>query len=182
MIRPGRRSSGPGDPDAPAVRGRLVACLEHAAATNTSALFGIYRWGWGFSTSQDFNGDIALSRASPPPGPGHDPPVDADPFGFLCPWNEVPRSWGLPHPPVLRDRHGRGHLPDGVACRNRPTSRDVHGRMVVGIEFPMSQAAVQRPPRGSMRAWCPAESRRRSRDLSSFCHPTLREQALPGVR
>ncbi|HET8789770.1 MAG TPA: hypothetical protein VFM75_01035, partial [Modicisalibacter sp.] len=31
-----------------------------AAATSTSALFGIYRWGWGFSTSQDFNGDIAL--------------------------------------------------------------------------------------------------------------------------
>jgi hypothetical protein len=30
-----------------------------AAATNTSALFGIYRFGWGFSTSQDFNGDIA---------------------------------------------------------------------------------------------------------------------------
>jgi hypothetical protein len=29
-----------------------------AAATNTSALFGIYRW--GFATSQDFNGDIAL--------------------------------------------------------------------------------------------------------------------------
>jgi hypothetical protein len=27
---------------------------------NTSALFGIYRWGWGFSTSQNFNGDIAL--------------------------------------------------------------------------------------------------------------------------
>jgi hypothetical protein len=23
-------------------------------------LFGIYRWGWGFSTSQNFNGDIAL--------------------------------------------------------------------------------------------------------------------------
>jgi hypothetical protein len=23
-------------------------------------LFGIYRWGWGFSTAQDFNGDIAL--------------------------------------------------------------------------------------------------------------------------
>jgi hypothetical protein len=29
------------------------------------------------------------------------------------------------------DRHRRGHLPHGVACRNRPTSRDVHGRMVV---------------------------------------------------
>jgi hypothetical protein len=25
-----------------------------ATATNTSALFGIYRWGWGFSTWQDF--------------------------------------------------------------------------------------------------------------------------------
>jgi hypothetical protein len=29
-------------------------------ATSTSALFGTYRWGWGFSTTQDFNGDIAL--------------------------------------------------------------------------------------------------------------------------
>jgi hypothetical protein len=29
------------------------------AATNTSALFGIYRWGWGFSTSQDL---MATSR------------------------------------------------------------------------------------------------------------------------
>jgi hypothetical protein len=34
--------------------------LASSTATNTSALFGIYRWGWGFSTSQDFNGDIAL--------------------------------------------------------------------------------------------------------------------------
>jgi hypothetical protein len=40
-----------------------------AAATSTSALFGIYRWDWGFSTSQDFDGDIALIAASPPPGP-----------------------------------------------------------------------------------------------------------------
>jgi hypothetical protein len=31
-----------------------------ATATITSALFGFYRWGWGFSTSQDFNGDVAL--------------------------------------------------------------------------------------------------------------------------
>jgi Concanavalin A-like lectin/glucanases superfamily len=31
-----------------------------AAATSSSALFGMYRWGSGFSTSQDFNGDIAL--------------------------------------------------------------------------------------------------------------------------
>jgi hypothetical protein len=31
-----------------------------AAAANSSASFGIHRWSWGFSTSQDFNGDIAL--------------------------------------------------------------------------------------------------------------------------
>jgi hypothetical protein len=31
-----------------------------AANTNTSDAFSIFRWGWGFSTSQDFNGDIAL--------------------------------------------------------------------------------------------------------------------------
>ena len=31
-----------------------------AANTNTSDAFGIYRWGWGFSSNQDFNGDIAL--------------------------------------------------------------------------------------------------------------------------
>ena len=30
-----------------------------AANTATSDAFGIYRWGWGFSTNQDFNGDIA---------------------------------------------------------------------------------------------------------------------------
>ena len=40
----------------------LSRASSTAAATNTSALFGIYRWGWGFSTSQDFNGDIALHR------------------------------------------------------------------------------------------------------------------------
>jgi hypothetical protein len=47
--------------------GRLELCVDGfsrasstATATNTSALFGICRWGWGFSTSQDFNGDIAL--------------------------------------------------------------------------------------------------------------------------
>ena len=67
-----------------------------AAAINTNALFGIYRWGWGFSTSQDFNGDIALDRVLRlMPGPAamvrrwH-----ADPFGFLRPWNEVPALFG----------------------------------------------------------------------------------------
>jgi hypothetical protein len=38
-----------------------------AAATNTSALFGIYSWGWGFSTSQDFNDAWELLRHSRTP-------------------------------------------------------------------------------------------------------------------
>jgi hypothetical protein len=70
-----------------------------AAATNTSALFGIYRWGWGFSTSQDFNGDIALiacfasSWTAAMVRRWH-----ADPFGFLRPWNEVPALMGSAPP------------------------------------------------------------------------------------
>jgi Concanavalin A-like lectin/glucanases superfamily len=52
-----------------------------AAATNTSASFGIYRWGWGFSTSQDFNGDIALiacfASSGPPPWCGGGTPISA---------------------------------------------------------------------------------------------------------
>ena len=60
-----------------------------AAATNTRATFGIYRWGWGFSPSQDFNGDIALvacfasSWTLAMVRRWH-----ADPFG-LRPWGEV---------------------------------------------------------------------------------------------
>ena len=71
-----------------------------AAATNTSALFGIYRWGWGFSTSQDFNGDIALiagfasSWTAAMVRRWH-----ADPFGFLRPWNELPPLMGSAPPP-----------------------------------------------------------------------------------
>jgi hypothetical protein len=59
------------------------------------ALFGIYRWGWGFSTSQDFNGDIALiacfasSWTAAMVWRWH-----ADPFGFLRPWNEAPALMG----------------------------------------------------------------------------------------
>jgi hypothetical protein len=62
-----------------------------AAATSTSALFGIYRWGWGFSTSQDFNGDIALiARFASSWTPAMVRRWHADPFGFLRPGNEVP--------------------------------------------------------------------------------------------
>jgi hypothetical protein len=72
---------------------------SRAAATNTSATFGIYRWGWGFSTSQDFNGDIAFiacfasSWTAAMVRRWH-----ADPFGFLRPWTRCLRSWGVRHP------------------------------------------------------------------------------------
>jgi Concanavalin A-like lectin/glucanases superfamily len=79
-----------------------------AAATNTSALFGIYRWGWGFSTSQDFNGDIALIACF---GSSWTPAMvrrwHADPFGFLRPWNEVPALTGSA-PPATPPSTGTG--------------------------------------------------------------------------
>jgi hypothetical protein len=63
-----------------------------AAATSSSTLFGIYRWGWGFSTSQDFNGDIALIACFAASWtPAMIRQWNADPFGFLRPWGgEVP--------------------------------------------------------------------------------------------
>ena len=71
-----------------------------AANTNTSDAFGIYRWGWGFSTNQDFNGDIALILCCGACWTGHMVRRwHADPFGFLRPWNEVPALMGVRHPP-----------------------------------------------------------------------------------
>jgi hypothetical protein len=68
-----------------------------AAGTNTSATFGIYRWGWGFSTSQDFNGDIALIACFASSWtPAMIRRWHADPFGFLRPWNELPALMGSP--------------------------------------------------------------------------------------
>jgi len=100
-------------------RGRGVTARRvptSAAATSTSALFGIYRWGWGFSTSQDFNGDIALIACFASSWtPAMVRRWHADPFGFL-PMERGPCAHGqratLDAP---LDRHGRGHLPDGVA-------------------------------------------------------------------
>ena len=64
-----------------------------------------------FSTSQDFNGDIALIACFASSWtPAMVPPWHADPFGFLRPWNECLRSWecATRHAPL--DRHRRGHL------------------------------------------------------------------------
>ena len=88
-----------------------------AAATSTSALFGIYRWGWGFSTSQDFNGDIAPDRVLRRVlDPGHDPPVERRSVRLPAPMGRGARAHGecaTRHAPL--DRHRRGHLPHGVA-------------------------------------------------------------------
>src|SRR5919106_5961143 len=79
-----------------------------AAATNTSALFGIYRCGWGFSTSQDFNGDIALIACFASSWtPAMVRRWHADPFGFLRPWNEVPALMGSA-PPATPPSTGTG--------------------------------------------------------------------------
>jgi hypothetical protein len=106
-----------------------------AAATNTSALFGIYRWGWGFSTSQDFNGDIALIACF---ASSWTPAIvrrwHADPFGFLRPWNEVPALMGSAPPTTPPfDRNGRGHLPEGVASNDRLSQQAVAG-ILVGVK------------------------------------------------
>jgi Concanavalin A-like lectin/glucanases superfamily len=67
-----------------------------AAATTTRALSGIYRWGWGFSTSQDFKGDIALIACFASSWtPAMVRRWHADPFGFL----RCRRSWGVRRPP-----------------------------------------------------------------------------------
>ena len=92
-----------------------------AATTNTSALFGIYRWGWGFSTSQDFNSDIALIACFASSWtPAMVRRWHADPFGFLRPWGEAPAliASAPPATPPF-DRHGRGDLPDGVRANVR---------------------------------------------------------------
>ena len=73
-----------------------------AAATNTSA------WGWGFSTSQDFNGDIALIACFASSWtPAMVRRWHADPFGFLRPWNELPALMGSA-PPATPPSTGTG--------------------------------------------------------------------------
>jgi Concanavalin A-like lectin/glucanases superfamily len=71
-----------------------------AAATNTSALFGIYRWGWGFSTSQDFNGDIALIACFASTWtPAMVRRWHADPFGSCAHGTKCLPSSAARHPP-----------------------------------------------------------------------------------
>ena len=63
--------------------GNLVASST-AANTVTSTAWSIFRFGWGFSTNQDFNGDIALiARFAASWTPAMICRWNADPFGFL---------------------------------------------------------------------------------------------------
>jgi hypothetical protein len=63
-------------------------------------LFGIYRWGWGFSTSQDFNGDIALVACFASSWtPAMVRRWHADPFGSCAHGARCLRSSGARHPP-----------------------------------------------------------------------------------
>ena len=97
--------------------GNLVASST-AANTATSTAWSIFRFGWGFSTNQDFNGDIALIACFAASWTAAMiRRWNADPFGFLRPWNEVPPHGqrATIHAPL--DRRGRGRLPDGVASK-----------------------------------------------------------------
>ena len=87
-----------------------LRAFSTAAATGTSALFGIYRWGWGFSTSKDFNGDIALIACFASSWtPAMVRRSHADLFGFLRPWNSirVPALFGSA-PPATPPSTGTG--------------------------------------------------------------------------
>jgi hypothetical protein len=78
--------------------GNLVASST-AANTATSTAWSIFRFGWSFSTSQDFNGDIALIACLASSWtPAMIRRWHADPFGFLRPWNEVPAIMGSAPP------------------------------------------------------------------------------------
>jgi Concanavalin A-like lectin/glucanases superfamily len=95
-----------------------------AAVTNTSALFGIYRWGWGFSTSQDFDGYIALIACLASSWtPAMVRRWHADPFGFLRPWSEVPALIGSappatpPRPAPAWSPSSWGSLPEPAHVR-----------------------------------------------------------------
>ena len=63
-------------------------------------LFGIYRWGWGFSTNQDFNGDIALIACFASSWtPAMVRRWHADPSASCAHGTRCLRSWGVRHPP-----------------------------------------------------------------------------------
>ena len=91
-----------------AVRGRLVACLEYRGGDQHQRPVWHLPLRLGFSTSQDFNGDIALIACFASSWtPAMVRRWHADPFGFLRPWNEVPALMGSA-PPATPPSTGTG--------------------------------------------------------------------------
>jgi hypothetical protein len=87
---------------------RNLVASSTAANTATSTAWSIFRFGWGFSMSQDFNGDIALIACFAASWtPAMIRRWNADPFGFLRPWGEVPALMGSA-PPAMPPSTGGG--------------------------------------------------------------------------
>ena len=101
----------------------------------------------------------------------------ADRFGLLRHGTRCLRSWGVRHPQRPPDRHRRGRLPDGVACRNRRGSSDVQGRIAANFRIRDDRGSGRLSPArfdaGVVAGAKPAPFR----GIVEPCHPTLREQA-----
>ena len=80
------------------------------------------------------------------------------------------------------DRHGRRHLPDGIASATRRTSGDVQEAWSSVLESPMSQAAVHRPPARFDASVLPGAKPAPFPGFVEPSHPTLREKAPSGER
>jgi hypothetical protein len=92
-------------------RRRPVAGLEQRGGGQHQQRVRHLPLGWGFSTSQDFNGDIALIACFAASWtPAMIRRWHADPFGFLRPWNEVPALIASA-PPATPPRPARAWSP-----------------------------------------------------------------------
>ena len=92
-----------------AVPGRHLAGQQHRGEHEHQRCVRHLPLGLGlFSTNQDFNGDIALILCCGACWTGHMiRRWNADPFGFLRPWNEVPAIMGSA-PPASPPSTGTG--------------------------------------------------------------------------
>jgi hypothetical protein len=101
-----RRDMATGTPRA--VSGRHLAAQQHRGEHEHQRCVRHLPPGWGFSTNQDFNGDIVLILCCGACWTGHMVRRwHADPFGFLRPWNEVPALMGSA-PPATPPSTGTG--------------------------------------------------------------------------
>jgi hypothetical protein len=84
------------------------SCLQYSGGDQHQRPVRHLPLGQGFSTSQDFNGDIALIACFASCWtPAMVRRWHADPFGFLRPWNELPALMGS-EPPATSPSTGTG--------------------------------------------------------------------------